>query len=521
MALLDIRDAAVQEGLAVPLTKQQIALKKKGVAIKPPEGFVDAPRTAGILGDTFMHPALADHIDAMTKFVESKSKWQKFTFLNKMTAFYNPLFLPMYDIVQQTMLRGPLNLYKTVPGAGQVAAYVVDKNFRKAIKDVWKKTPDYYEALENGLASKPFNNPFKTWKRMLDEAKKTGGEKYVRLLEDLLPHKGLMHLYELSWDIAWRLDETIRMDTYNYLRNKDYNAREAAQIAAKYHSDYASVPAETRRKLNAFFFTPTFKITMGKLYGRMMTDAIKSTAKLGGVDKTTKAYAKGIIGTASILFAFDMFMTSGLKFDRDEFGRRYKKRVETEDGEKDLVVTWSTPANMFLKYIYRAKSVTKPGVENPIKSLLEQNKWEIHPIYRVVYDIIENKNGIGDKVYSEFDSRPMKAFKQTKYAITNIIQALSAFEEQPSNKEANKKFAEETSTLLQILTRPFTFKYMRNVEEHRAASKMNALTNRFRGEIFTNLRNKREAMPKEMLNNYLDQINKIQQEYEESVSKKK
>jgi hypothetical protein len=242
--LLNIVDAAIKEGKA---------------STKPKEGFLPAPPNAGILRGKHLHPLLHDLVYEMTKHYDRKMGAIESLFsITKMTAFYNPLFLPMYDMIQASMLGSAMNI--KMP---QYAA--------KAIKDVWKKTPDYYEALDNGIASKPFNNPMRSWKHMVETAKRSRGGQVFDIIKE--PNV-LKTVYNASWHVAWRLDETVRMMSYNYLKEKGFAPREAAQIAARFHSDYASVPASTRRFLNHIFFTPTFKITMGKLYKDMIGNTI-------------------------------------------------------------------------------------------------------------------------------------------------------------------------------------------------------------------------------------------------------
>jgi len=337
---------------------------------------------------------------------------------------------------------------------------------------------------------------------MLDGVKKSGGEKVIGLLENALPHKAIKNIYNASWHIAWKLDETVRMASYRYLMEKGFSPREAAQNAAKFHSDYASVPATTRRTLNHIFFTPTFKITMGKLYAKMISDAVKSVYKLGKVDKTTALYGKGLIATFGILEGWDLFMRAQ-GFECDEWGRRYIKRVETDEGEKELVVTWSSPANMFQKYYYRAKAALQPEVEKPLVRFFESNKWEIHPLYRVGYEIANNDNGIGDKVYSDFDTPTVKAGKSLKHAIGGTIQLLGLLDREESNKEAQERFKKESGQLLDLATRPFTFKYMRSVEERRVGYKLSAVRKRFESEL------RRGNIKPEHFDQYIKQINDI------------
>ena len=451
-ALLDIVDAATKEGMA---------------SRSPKEGFVQVPAyKAPVLSKYYVHPMLAEQISDMVR-PRSMNPFEKASVSVKMAAFFNPIFLPMYDTVQGAML-GSMRSIKT-------PKYLID-----GFKDTFKKTPAYWEALDHGLASQPFNNPFDSWVQMLEGIKRSKGETVVKLFENVMPHKAIKSLYNLSWNLAWELDKGVRMASYRYLIDKGYSPREAAQIAAKFHSDYASVPPGTRKVLNHIFFTPTFKITMGKLHGQMMIDMVKTIGKLGKVDKTTKLYAKGLLATGAILEGWDMFMRAQ-GFQADEWGRRYVKRVQTDEGEKEVVVTYSNPANMFLKYLYRAKESLSPEVDRSMMKFFELNKWEYNRLAQIGYEVVSGKSATGEDIFSTFDTPAVQTAKRLEYVITRTLPLLSAMGigKDPSNKEAQEAFKKETSQLLELITRPVTFKYMRSAEEQRAYYKLNKIKKQY------------------------------------------
>jgi hypothetical protein len=476
--LLNIVEAAVKEGKA---------------STKPKEGFLPAPPNAGILRGKYLHPLLHDLVYEMTKHYDRKMGAVESLFsITKMTAFYNPLFLPMYDMVQASMLGSALNVK-------------MPKYAAKAIKDVWKKTPDFYEALDNGLASKPFNNPMRSWKHMVETAKRSRGGQIFDILKE---PNALKTVYNASWHTAWRLDETVRMMSYNYLKEKGFAPREAAQLAARFHSDYASVPAGTRRFLNRIFFTPTFKITMGKLFKDMIGNTVSGKFFK---DKVGRKYARGLLTTAAILQGFDSFMTSLMDFERDEWGRRYKKVVETDEGPKEVVFTWSTPANMFLKYLYRARDAMKPEIESPILDFIQRNIWEFHPLYRVGFQLATNDNGRGDPIVNRWDNDIDKAVKRSWYAFKSIVQIVGTMDKELSNKEAMDRFAEETSKTFEMITRPFAVKYMRSSAGRRKAYKLRKIQEDFQKFLFREAR-KGRIMTEEQLQNFQEDLYQIIEE---------
>jgi hypothetical protein len=127
IAYLKVIKAAEADGLALYTPKD----------IPSPRGFVKAdPRFFPAIKDYSIHPAFAD-------FLANKMRVSG-TFADpvfgtiKMLQFYNPFFLPAYDVWQGLQL-GTLRSIKT-PGA-----------IYNGLKDITQKTPEFWEARANGL----------------------------------------------------------------------------------------------------------------------------------------------------------------------------------------------------------------------------------------------------------------------------------------------------------------------------------------------------------------------------------
>ncbi|HDP37226.1 MAG TPA: hypothetical protein ENN27_05155 [Candidatus Atribacteria bacterium] len=151
--------------------------------------------------------------------------------ITKMMAFHNPVFLPMYDVWQSAAI-------------GALTSLNTPKYIITAFKDSFKKTDNYWIAFENGLFSKPFAIPYDKFEYQFTEAMK-GNKLGDFIKKAALPTNWIPMLYTASWHTAWKLDETIRMISFNYLKDKGYTDREAAQLAALYHSDYACYDEQT------------------------------------------------------------------------------------------------------------------------------------------------------------------------------------------------------------------------------------------------------------------------------------
>jgi len=464
-AVLNIADAAVKEGQAIKGKKSKVVDGEKW--IKNPPG---TPALKGFL----LRKWLADYIYSVTNI--SRKGWlaagaQGILTTIKMFQFYNPIFLPGYDLTQHLMAIGT--------GAWKSPKYAAE-----AYRLMRDRPEEYYQILGQGLASKPYESPFKSLERMREHIKRSGEEKTWHLMKDLFSPRILRDFYQASWTTAWHLDEFVRLMTNQYLKDKGFSPRDAAQGAAMLHSDYASVPRKTREVLNYFLFTPTFKITMGKLYLNMMESAVKEVRRKETTDMTAM-YARSLVHTAAICQAFDSFMNV-IGFRTDQWGRRYVKEVMTDEGSKELVLTWSMPANMFLKYLYRVRDAVGPGVDNSLMTLYKSMSWELHPAWRIAQNIVNNKGEGFEYIWHPFDPWTTKWKKAINYALLKTIRLgewagkmTGAIE--PGRREAiaNKKFAEDTSKTFEMLSRFVTFKYIRSPAELREAYRLRAMMNKW------------------------------------------
>lgn len=475
-----------------------------------PDNFVYAPKELLLLKGYKMHPVLADSLQGMLKFREGGTKWTRFLGITKMMSFYNPLFLPMYDVVQGVMLGSMRNIK---------APYYL----ARGLHDVWKDTKTHRIASRYGLFSKPFSIMIKDYNKMIEKTKGNVQERFYKYIKEMtpgevpkelakVPVRLIKQAYRASWDLAWKLDASVRMASFRYLVKKGFSHKEAAQMAAKFHGDYAGVPNETRRQLNKFLFTPTFKIAMGKLYLKMAKDTFKSFSTLGK-DKQALVFAKGLVSVFAISEAKNLFM-KWMGFIVDESGRRYVKKAKDEEGkEKELVIVMSDPSNMFTKYMSRAKNAFfNPTVKDPLLNFVKSNRWEIHPLYLRMYEALNNKKPNNTAIYDNFDATPTKLFKSATHIAKGIVKISEMFSgEGIQNIEARRAFAKESGKILDFLTRFVTFKYLRTPKLKTLGRKLKSIENKKR-----RLRNKGELTPrmdKILSKQYLYILEEIQKEY--------
>ena len=128
------------------------------------------------------------------------------------------------------------------------------KLYTQAIRDVIKKTPGYWKAYENGLFSNifvPESAILKDYASKLPADQNSPGIEIIKKIAKM-PLKLHNKFYDAVQSLTWGMDQIIRYVSYNMLMNAGLSSRDAAQLAAQFHGDYAKMPPRTRRQLNRF-----------------------------------------------------------------------------------------------------------------------------------------------------------------------------------------------------------------------------------------------------------------------------
>ncbi len=468
LALADILNAAKHNGMAI--TEKMVGGADERIKKFP--NYEKPNSKASVLKGWFVSPELNTFF---TEFTMPRGPRGMFDMIDsgfakaKMMQFINPFFLPFYDLHQQlwTGMWGPTSIL-----TGQW-----HRAWIQGVKSYYNKDEHWYNAEKYGARSTPYANPYEDVEQWYDDVTKNikigsehfGGNPLINSIfrANIFSWKfdrdakfyGLNNyfkdIYNASWNTAWSMDGVIRQVTYQYLLNKGIakDEMEAAQTTALYHGDYASVPMKTRQALNRMFFTPTFKIAMGKIYYQMIKGAFKSSGALigkvtnTGLGSTTTRneinLGKGVIRGIVALYAFDILM-DGLGFEAEDKFRRYKKTgadmVDEKGEKKELVLTFSSPINMWKKYIDRAATTFKdPGESNKIGSYLSKHKYELHPIWRIGWNVTNNSTDTNEPIYLNFDSEQMKKHKVMMYVTNQVLSILRVFgDEYGDDKHAQR-----------------------------------------------------------------------------------
>lgn len=541
---VDVRDIIVAYGrkLGKDLALSKIINSARADGLIKPIGFAPdgwqplSTRKFPFLKGELAHPLMVNYLEDFLNSVGKGMNIGRFFGYTKSLSFNNPLYLAWNNLNQGAMAGSVLN--------PKMPIYA-----KRAIVANLKKTDEYWEASENGLFSTPFIPPFKAHMNELESMKKhayhvNAGYKFLTHAQKLLPWKIIPSMYRLSWNIAWDVfDKTQRLQTWYYLKELGYDSAEAAETASLYHGDYARVPPTTRRIINKIFFTPTFKIAMTEMYSQMIKSSLtamkrpfsgsmrtqtrlkqkietttdEENVEIEKMDKefkrmreTSRArqFTLGLARLLAIVHGKHLYMTRIHGFEVSkvggipEYSRRYVRRVRVgdmdvedlperyrdlpEDTEMELVMPFATPQNIPLRLGYRAIASFAPSELNNMKRTVESMRWELHPIWRVASDVINND--YPNYVYDPFAERHIQAAQIAAYSIGEIVRMTSAIfepEKLAENIASFKLMQKELSQLEAVLLKPFVYAYIRNIPEKRVRGQIRALQKEFNKFIRT------------------------------------
>lgn len=447
-----------------------------------PDGYGEAPLSMQIrfpeLKGKYIHNAFADYLMKHMDTVESGMKLGRFFGYTKMMAFYNPFFLPAYDMWQGSWL-------------GSMRSLKSPLYLKEGIKSVFKRDKLYYENLENGGFSTPYAPPFENFMKQMTQNRYSNPVKTAMQIFGKSVVNPVDNFYKAVWNMAWSGDHAIRMASYHYLTKKmGLPPGEAAQFVAHFHGDYARLTPKARKIFNKVWFTPTFKYAMGHLQVNMIKSScnvMMNALKMKKSSQRDMIYAKGALALIAGQFAKDqIFRLWG--FAVDEFGMRYSKTVKDDEGkEKELVVYWPDPGNLFMRYVHRYR---KWGVDaNHLEELFYKSHWDFHPIWALGMEIAANKKADGGLIYNMFDINDTEMYKDIAwYGVTRIVGAADFIEErfkqEGDKKEAYKKLKEETNVIWATFLQTATLAYLRDPDDVRIARVMRQMQKFFRWNMY-------------------------------------
>ncbi|MCK4648825.1 hypothetical protein KAT51_04790 [bacterium] len=453
MALKDILNAATKEKL---IRDESVAPEKWQYLDK---------RMFPTLRGKKVSPMFADFMEknlTARKFMPPKLGYVLGTI--KLLQFYNPLFLPMYDTFQAWW-------------AGSIRSKYTPKSILRAYKSMKNKDSAYWDANYWGTFSTPFTPNYESFmkdvKGMIDK------NLFMRSVKKYIPN-----VYRLSWEAAWTGDHFIRMITNHHYLQKGFSPKDAAQLTAKLHADYAGIPPKTRQWINKIFFTPSFKISMMAAQMEMIGSAGKQLGEAAQISRPTtakeKAMAKALLGLTSGILIRNYIMKK-LGFSADQWGLKYAKEIDTEEGKKEIVLHAASPDNVYLRYYHRFKKL--PINPDFVGSFVSRAKWELHPLWQLGMELVSNQGVAFEPVFNKFDE-PWKIARDVGvYSTTRILRAteqIKGISSSTKRLEAQRQLSRDLGKRLSFVLSWFTLPYIRSSKERRVQYQISRLISEFK-----------------------------------------
>lgn len=490
LAQLDIINSAKAEGLVKPTGADGTeAWSHIPMRLAPGlKGYVAHPQFAAALEEYFTSLSAAPN--AVSRVLGAV----------KMMQFYNPVILPMYDI-WQAFNAGTINIKLPIHAA-------------QALNDVIQKTPEYWIAAQYAFST-PFANPFEKYMQMVKDIK-THQDNAGNYLMDALgklkeyagaPHKVIKDIYNASWHTAWFLDHYIRMTTTRYFMGTGLPIKEAAQLAARFHGDYASIPPKTRKVLNKLFFTPTFEAVMNKVYVEMIASAGKVVLKGGKGTPREKIMARGLVYVAASLVGKHAVMTKALRMKSQEPSRRYYAEVEMPEGPKEVVVVFSNPNNIWQRYYYGLKP--DEYATNIFERFTRFGMGKLNPLWRTGIMLGTNKDETGRPIYNIFDPPHVFVGDMIKFTGTRLVRLFGEIGnlrgDQYTKHQAAQSLNKSIGTFRSAVIRKIAYVYTRQIKDERFDAAFNSYERAFNMAV-GNEREEEEAYRSGKMDEYVDKM---------------
>ena len=397
-----------------------------------------------------------------------RTTFDKMLAITKVGQFFVPGIIWTYNVMQS---------YQR--GIGSWNPITAIRTFKQA-KDIYFSGGSVYQNLLSlgliqapGLPTQATNDQiFKTASRQLRtdiNKSRQFGERLIQaqprgvreVLKDLkanpktaLPTfvNGVMIPYRAISAMTWAGDGIQRIQSYLLLKERFPNMTDAraAEIAAKAHGAYALLSTKYQRLASRIFFVHTFRILMPWEVGKSMWSAPKMAYDM--MRKRTvnqdewRLNSRAFITTVMTPIAIASAMAAngwepdeeglpewvkamtagkipiGMPFPTYKNHWKYKKTITNPEGvKKELVVGVNNIINMPLKWISRFTKERPERLDDLTYHLFNLVKWEVNPMYRIVFDVVTNESSMGgnrpirreDPIYKQAASVAQYAFGNT------------------------------------------------------------------------------------------------------------
>jgi hypothetical protein len=188
-----------------------------------------------------------------------------------------------------------------------------------------------------------------------------------------------------------------------------------------------------------------------------------------------QAVAKGMATLAMPILLNEFMKAKGYEPDKPWW--KWRKTVDINGIKKEQVLSFNMIVNMPLKWYYRLSTynpIVDAGGGTPkiMQGLYAYGRWEIHPFWRSLLDIANNRNSFtGGRVYDPNISRPEITFQSGKYLFGEWFRVFNSVEGDPdlARDEKDKVTKGVLSGMMdldtKIMVKMFGNKYLRTAHK--------------------------------------------------------
>ena len=225
------------------------------------------------------HPAIATALEELVTVKNSHDLVRAYDAINtamKMIGFYNPIFMPAYDVAQGWRLAG-IRIFRELT-----------RLHGNAFVDYFRGADDIVEMEKDGLFNNVMDYSPALKDMTYDALDKVHKSRKSRALKSLGKYTNPLHplkdLYTFNNNTTWTLDRIMRIAA-----RRAFAKTRAAQglspfkitdVTNDFLANYGKVPKQTRWTLNRLIFTPTYKVSMARAWKRMWENPKRYKAPL-------------------------------------------------------------------------------------------------------------------------------------------------------------------------------------------------------------------------------------------------
>ncbi len=432
----------------------------------------------------FVSPLLAEayqELGRLSGLARKANPYTRMLGVIKTATFAKPSYLWMMDALQKAIKGGfALNPIKESRSAGKALYHVLNKTklyheyhklglyqemylpgarskkdfFEIAVRKTTTEIPNAYKIIER-FTGVPFTKANRT--------------KYLTFIPAA---------YRAIHQTTWVGDRVIRTNTALTFENMGFPREEATQLAARAHSAYSELSPRYRKDVGLVAYVQSFRVLMPReLIENALIDPIATLIGKTPINKPhIERMAKSLAAIIFLPILAEMYFKSK-GFEREKAMWKWKKRIEVDDKEYELVIGINNIINMPAKWIHRLLTYDPldetPRLQQGLQAFI---KWEVHPVYRVVVDIKNNDKSIGGQIYNREDSPLAKGTKSFAYAIGQwfaiLRGAYDAMERagmgENDRMKVQKQAMDEALTLTdKMIVKTFGYAYIRGTPERR------------------------------------------------------